>query len=125
MAYGEAAVAPRLETRIARDVAGDQEAAGAGAGQPPLHRLGALGKTEGDGGFTVDACDRRPGDQLRLAKIFGADAEPVQRKAVGKVVPLADSHGDAERTSLNAVDLDVVLQRTRQRVIHVGPAQRL
>ena len=60
-----------------------------GAAQPPLHRLGAFGEAERDGGLVVEPGDRRAGDQPRLARVVGPDAEALEREAVAEVVALA------------------------------------
>ncbi len=73
--------------------------------QPPLHCLGAFGEAERDRGLLVEPCDCRSGDQPRLAKIFGADAHPLDRIAPGEIVPLADRHGDVDRSGLALLTL--------------------
>src|SRR6185369_3357371 len=84
----DATVALGREARIAGDVAGDQERAGIGSTEPPLHRLRSFGKAERDCRLLVDPRDRRTGDQARFAKVLGTDTRALERVALGKVVPL-------------------------------------
>ena len=113
------------EARIAGDVAGDQEGAAAGAAQAALHRLGALGKAERDRGLVVDPRNRRAGDQPRLAQVLGADPHPLERIAIGKVVPLRTVMAMLTGPRFDTGDFDVALERARQRMVECGPAQRL
>ena len=110
--HGGAAL--RIEAGAAGAVAGDQEGAGAGSGQAPLHRLGAFGKAEGKRGLVVDPGNGRAGDQPCLALVVGADVGALHEDPGGGAA-LGDGHGDAEAAGGRPADLDRAVERAAQR----------
>ena len=72
--------------------------------QPPLHRLGAFGKAEGDRGLAVDPRHAEPATSRALRNVLRADPETLERRSQREIAPLADRHRDAERPGFDRAD---------------------